>query len=213
MGPETPNSSRQTSSSPLKFYAPTGQFSVKQTQQFSNPRTTDSPSREGGVGEVQDFEAYRIHLPDATGGTFTLTYNGQTTGALAYNISAVALVAALEALSTVTAGDVTVGVSNLPAETDIQITQYQGEMSITPASLTPAVAVDSAELSKIQGRYEGGVKPLSSGDGPLPPHKLQDASIPRPKNGVNVKDETTGSVSKVPQTHYQATDHLWRRKV
>lgn len=45
---------------------------------------------------------------DATGGTYTATINGQETGALAFDALASAVQAALEALSTVTAGDVVV---------------------------------------------------------------------------------------------------------
>jgi hypothetical protein len=44
-----------------------------------------------------------------TGGTFTLTYNGQTTAPIAYNAVASAVQSALEALSNVAPGDVTVG--------------------------------------------------------------------------------------------------------
>jgi len=47
-------------------------------------------------------------LTDATGGTFTLTFQSQTTGALAYNISVAALTTALEGLSNIAPGDVTV---------------------------------------------------------------------------------------------------------
>jgi hypothetical protein len=43
-----------------------------------------------------------------TGGTFTLTYSGQTTAGIAYNATAAAVKAALEALSNIAAGDVTV---------------------------------------------------------------------------------------------------------
>lgn len=43
-----------------------------------------------------------------TGGTFTLTYSGQTTAAIAYNASAAAVQSALEALSNLVPGDVTV---------------------------------------------------------------------------------------------------------
>ncbi len=43
-----------------------------------------------------------------TGGSFTLTYNGQTTGAIAYNASAAAVRAALAGLSNISSGDVTV---------------------------------------------------------------------------------------------------------
>lgn len=44
-----------------------------------------------------------------TGGTFTLTYNGQTTAGIAYNAAAAAVQSALEALSNIAPGDVTVG--------------------------------------------------------------------------------------------------------
>lgn len=47
-----------------------------------------------------------------TGGTFTLTYNGQTTAGIAYNATAAAVQSALEALSNVDPGDVTVSGSN-----------------------------------------------------------------------------------------------------
>src|SRR6476661_8716298 len=44
----------------------------------------------------------------ATGGTFTVTVDGQTTGAVAYNAAAGTLQTALEALSNVDTGDITV---------------------------------------------------------------------------------------------------------
>lgn len=47
----------------------------------------------------------------ATGGTFTVTYKGQTTIATAYNASAATLQANLETLSTIGTGNVTVGLS------------------------------------------------------------------------------------------------------
>jgi hypothetical protein len=43
-----------------------------------------------------------------TGGTFTLTFNGQTTAAIAYNATAAAVQSALEALSNVNPGDIKV---------------------------------------------------------------------------------------------------------
>jgi hypothetical protein len=57
---------------------------------------------DGGTDEVQ-------HLAiDATGGTYTLTYAGQTTAAIAYNANAAAVQAALVALSNLAPGDVVV---------------------------------------------------------------------------------------------------------
>ena len=55
-----------------------------------------------GNNEVQSITI------DATGGTFTITFSGQTTAALAFNASAAVVLAALEALSTIGAGNVAV---------------------------------------------------------------------------------------------------------
>lgn len=49
-----------------------------------------------------------------TGGTFTLTYAGQTTAPIAYNANAAAVQAALEALSNIAVGDVSVTGGALP---------------------------------------------------------------------------------------------------
>lgn len=55
-----------------------------------------------GADEVQKITV------GATAGTFTVTFKGDTTGALAYNITAAALQDALEDLTTIVSGDVTV---------------------------------------------------------------------------------------------------------
>lgn len=54
-----------------------------------------------------------IYLGAATAGTFTLTFDGQTTGALNWNDSAATVQAALVALSNIIAGDVTVSTTTL----------------------------------------------------------------------------------------------------
>lgn len=54
------------------------------------------------VNEIQGV------IVDATGGTFTLTYDGQTTANIAYNASTAAVQGALEALSNIAPGDVVV---------------------------------------------------------------------------------------------------------
>jgi hypothetical protein len=58
----------------------------------------------GRVAEVQTVTVTGA----PTGGTFTLTYEGGTTGGIAYNATAAAVQAALEALSGVDPGDITV---------------------------------------------------------------------------------------------------------
>lgn len=63
-----------------------------------------------GTDEVQTFALYGT----PTGGTFTLTFDGQTTGALNYNDSAATVDTALEALSNIGAGDVAVTGGPLP---------------------------------------------------------------------------------------------------
>lgn len=68
---------------------------------------TQTTAGSGGVNEVQSLRLY-----SATGGTYTLTFNGQTTSSLAYNADASAIDTALEALSNIGSGDVTVTGTN-----------------------------------------------------------------------------------------------------
>lgn len=88
-----------------------------------------------------------------TGGTFTLTFDGQTTSAIAYNAEPAAVKAALEALSNINVGDVHVTGGPLPAD-PVTVT-FQGRFYNTnvPAmtgsgagltgGTTPAVAVSA----------------------------------------------------------------------
>lgn len=55
-----------------------------------------------GTNEIQTVTV------NATGGTFTITYSGQTTAAIAFNAAASAVTSALEALSNIAPGDVVV---------------------------------------------------------------------------------------------------------
>ncbi len=59
------------------------------------------------AGEASEVQTATI-TGGPTGGTFTLTYNGETTAAIAYNAAASAVQSALVALPNVNAGDVTV---------------------------------------------------------------------------------------------------------
>jgi hypothetical protein len=69
---------------------------------------TDVPQMTGsGTNLVIANEMQYVEIV-ATGGTFTLTYSGQTTGAINWNASAAAVQTALEALSNLAPGDVQV---------------------------------------------------------------------------------------------------------
>ena len=63
----------------------------------------------GGYGPFNSQktdEQQTVRVTNATGGTFTLTFNGQTTAPIAYNATAAQVDAALEALSNVGADDI-----------------------------------------------------------------------------------------------------------
>jgi hypothetical protein len=61
--------------------------------------------------DVQEVQTLTI-VGGPTGGTFTITWNGQTTAGIAYNASAAAVLAALVALSNIAPGDLTVSGAN-----------------------------------------------------------------------------------------------------
>jgi len=82
------------------------QSNFTQTQAAQNSLIqVDGYPAGSAVSEVQTMS----RNSDPTSGTYILTYEGQTTAAIAYNASPAAIKAALEALSTINAGDVTVG--------------------------------------------------------------------------------------------------------
>ncbi|MGW4119889.1 hypothetical protein [Nocardia sp. NPDC004711] len=77
-----------------------------------------------------------------TGGTFPLTFNGQTASGIAYNATAAAVQTALEALSSIGAGNVTVtGSAGGPYTVTVN---KIGVLSSTGASLTPSGTVTIA---------------------------------------------------------------------
>ncbi|MFD5899158.1 hypothetical protein [Streptomyces sp. NPDC060366] len=89
-----------------------------------------------------------------TGGTYTLTFSGQTTAAIPYNATAAQVKAALEALSNISVGDVSVTGGPHPG-TAMSVTfagQYMGDdvaaMTASGASLTggstPGVTIATA---------------------------------------------------------------------
>lgn len=101
------------------------------------------PNITGATGEVQTVTI----SGSPTGGTFTLTLSGQTTGDIAFNAAASAVQSALEALSTVGAGNVTVdGVAGGPYTVTFDpslgdVAQMTADGAGLTGGTTPAVAV------------------------------------------------------------------------
>jgi hypothetical protein len=85
-----------------------------------------------------------------TGGTFTLTYSGQTTATIAYNAAASAVQTALEALSNIDPGDVTCTGGPLPG-TPVVIT-FGGQFAGT----------DVTEITTSSGSLTGGTTPTAA---------------------------------------------------
>lgn len=79
------------------FVGVTLEFEVASAGNFFIDKDVATPT-----AEVQSLTV------DAAGGTYTISWNGQTTSAIAYNANAAAVTAAMEALSNVGVGDVVV---------------------------------------------------------------------------------------------------------
>lgn len=129
----------------------------------------------GGANEVQTVTI----TGTPTGGTFTLTYDGATTAAIAYNANAAAVASAVAALPNVGSGNVAGAGGALPG-TPVTLT-FQGSLAkrnvsqMTAAAAftggtTPAIAVTtttpgSAEDAFIMRCKRGTILMLSNGTG------------------------------------------------
>lgn len=110
-----------------------------------------------GVNEVQTYD-----LKDPTGGTFTITFDGQTTSALAHNASNATVLAALEALSNIAPGDVALSAG--PGSTDPVVMTFGGayaginvpEISLGVGSLTGQASAPTVSTT-LQGAPAAGV--------------------------------------------------------
>lgn len=95
---------------------------------------------------VANFATVQTITISATGGTFTITYKGQTTSALAYNASAATVEAALVALSTIGTGNAAVALSGavytitLAAALGVHEAFTTNAASLTGGSQTATVA-------------------------------------------------------------------------
>lgn len=101
------------------------------------------------VCETQNSTVYSLDLTTPTGGTFTVTHGGNTTSALAFDITASAFEAALEGLASIGAGNVSV-----VETTGVYTITFQGTLKNTAQTITvdgsSLVAVDSHVLTQPQ---------------------------------------------------------------
>ncbi len=95
--------------------------------------TVTARSLGSGTDEVQDIEID----DDVSGGNFTLTYDSQTTGSLAYNASSSVVQAALQALSTIGLGNVTVTQSS-----PVWRATFAGDLASTNVGMISGTDVD-----------------------------------------------------------------------
>jgi PKD repeat protein/type 1 glutamine amidotransferase len=109
----------------------------------------DTPSGGGNSGgfsphnDQKTDEIQTVRVNNATGGTFTLTFDGQTTAPIAYDANAAAVRTALEGLSIVAPGDVSV--TGGPVNTANVTVQFDGAYAErdlpTLTGDSPAVAI------------------------------------------------------------------------
>lgn len=102
-----------------------------------------------GVTAVAEVQT--ITIAGADGGTFTLTYSGQTTAAIAYGASGPVVQAALEALSNIAPGDVTV-----TKLADVYTLTFGGALTGNVAQLTSsATSLSETDLTVVGRVFTG----------------------------------------------------------
>jgi hypothetical protein len=96
--------------------------------------TDSTTALTAGVNETQTVTI----TGTPTGGTFTLSYAGQTTAGIAWNATAAAVKSALEALTTIGTGNV--GVTGGPAPGTAFVVTFRADLGITDVALMTASA-------------------------------------------------------------------------
>lgn len=103
----------------------------------------------GDVPSINERQTLRV-LGTPTGGTFTLTYAGQTTSGIAHDADAATVQAALVALSNIGTGNVTCTGGDLPGTA--VVIEFTGDLAATDVE---TIAADGASLT-------GGTSPRAS---------------------------------------------------
>ena len=116
-------------------------FTESQSAQDSEIRVDGYPPQAGGIAEVQTLSK----TTKAAGGTFTLTYDGQTTGAIAYDATIGEIKDSLELLSNVSLDDIGVSGKKLKDDGDTIFTfrNTAGDVSM--------ISIDTTNLEPSSG--------------------------------------------------------------
>ena len=124
-------------------------FTESQSAQDSEIRVDGYPPQAGGIAEVQKLSK----TDKADGGTFTLTYDGQTTGAIAFDATTAMIKDALELLPNVNPDDIGVSDKKLKDDGDTVFTFRNNagdvsKISIDTINLTGASDWTFSEFTK-----------------------------------------------------------------
>ena len=138
-------------------------FAETQSAQDSEIRVDGYPTPQAGIAEEQTLTKTTL----ASSGTFTLTYEGQTTAAIAYNASTTSIQDALEALSNVNPNDITVEGSRLSqaGATTFTFRDTAGDVnmiSINSGDLDPSDPSNYAFAEQTKGNNYGWIKRSSN---------------------------------------------------
>ena len=138
-------------------------FSETQSAQDSEIRIDGYPTPQAGIAEVQTLEA--TTLP--TGGTYTLTYDGQTTAPIARDARANDIENALEALPNVNPGDIEVSGERLDrtGPTIFTFLDTAGDVnmiSINSGNLTPSDPSNYVFTEQTKGNNYGWISRSSN---------------------------------------------------
>lgn len=111
-----------------------------------------------GYGKFSSNSVQRLTITGApTGGTFTITFDGQTTAGIAPGAEAVDVLSALEALSNIDIGDVRVTGGDLPSEyVDIEFRGQYANTAVTLMTTTDSLTGGSSPESSIAHHITGG---------------------------------------------------------
>jgi len=142
-------------------------------------KTTHTPSQAAAaVQEVQTL------LPDAaaSAGNWTLSFEGETTGAIAHNASVATIKTALEALSNIEAGDVVVGGDTLDTS------PVSGGMTFTWEGTLGDVSMLEFDLSGLTGPTQAGSTMTETTQGAAKGEMIDEGGglvgIPVPNHGL-----------------------------